>query len=85
MLELLLTLIMYFLIAWILVKPFHSYIATPREKWTAEGWSEKAKDSFAKIDKETAIILSIIWPLILIVTIFDMVHTLIMKGINKWY
>lgn len=61
------TLIIYLLGAWILVKPLHSYIATPREKWTAMGLSEKIKDRFAKIDKEidkeTAITLSIIWPL----------------------
>ena len=58
-----LTLIVYFLIALVLVKPLHSYIATPREKWAAEDWSEEVKDSFADIDKEASIILSSIWPI----------------------
>ena len=35
--------------------------------------------------KKGALAMGYLWPLILIVVIFDGTHTLIMKGINKWY
>lgn len=48
-------------------------------------YKDKLPHFYKNNSKKEALTMGYLWPLILIVAIFDVVHTLIMKGINKWY
>lgn len=48
-------------------------------------YKDKLPHFYSNNSKKEALTLGYLWPLILIVAIFDVVHTFIMKGINKWY